>query len=182
MLLADSLPTIKILVIGISGAGKSSLLKRYCDHEFDPDSATATIGVDIKTRALMVRGKPYRLNVFDTAGQERLRTLSTSFYRGAQGVILAYDISNRVSFQSLEKMFEEAEANTGPSAVLYLVGCKADRAEAEGGRAVRAEEGAELARAHGCVGFCELSAKTGENVRKPFVDLVDSVISSTLST
>lgn len=105
------------------------------------------------------------------AGQERFRTLSTSYYRGAHGVLLVYDVSSRTSFSSMEKWFEEAEVNTTPGVALYLVGAKTDKPN----RAVSAEEGAKLAEEHGAR-FCEASAKTGQNVRRPFVEIVDQVV------
>lgn len=74
-----------------------------------------------KTKKLAVHGKGYRLNIFDTAGQERYRTLSTSYYRGAHGVIVVYDISNRKSFLSLDRWIEEARSNASENAVIYLV-------------------------------------------------------------
>ncbi|PSS10610.1 hypothetical protein M430DRAFT_108370 [Amorphotheca resinae ATCC 22711] len=169
----ESLPALKILMIGPSGAGKSALLIRYCDDQFDSESSTATIGVDFKVKKLSVHGTAYRLNLLDTAGQERFRTLSNSYYRGAHGVILVYDISNRPSFQAMERWFEEAETNAMPGAILYLVGNKMDKASSS--RVVRYEEGEELARRHGC-GFCEVSAKTRDNVKKPFVDIVDQIV------
>ncbi|TVY85184.1 40S ribosomal protein S1 [Lachnellula suecica] len=167
----ESLPTLKILMIGPSGAGKSALLIRYCDDQFDSESSTATIGVDFKSKTLSVHGKPYRLNLLDTAGQERFRTLSNSYYRGAHGVILVYDISSRESFNAMERWFEEAENNAVPGAIMYLVGSKMDKA---GSRQVKTEDGIELAERHGC-GFCEVSSKTKEGVRKPFVEIVDAI-------
>ncbi|CAP73118.1 uncharacterized protein PODANS_2_5320 [Podospora anserina S mat+] len=161
----DTLPTLKVLLIGPSGAGKSALLTRYCDDEFDPETSAATIGIDFKIKVLNVRGKPYRLTLFDTAGQERFRTLSTSFYRGAHGVLLVYDISTRASFLSMEKWFNEAEANTVEGVALYLANA----------REVTTEEGQALAEAHGAK-FCEASAKTRENVRLAFVDIVDRIV------
>jgi small GTP-binding protein len=68
-----------------------------------------------------VHGKAYRLNLLDTAGQERFRTLSNSYYRGAHGVILVYDISSRASFLAMERWYDEAENNAMPGAVMYLV-------------------------------------------------------------
>lgn len=168
------MPVLKVLIIGPSGAGKSALLLRYADDQFDPESSTATIGIDFKSKALAVRGKGYRLNVFDTAGQERFRTLSTSYYRGAHGVILVYDISSRASFASMQKWIDEARANAAPDAVLYLVGSKLDKVS-QGGRVVSAEEGRAFAEAQGA-GFCEASAKTRENVRRPFVEVVDRIV------
>ncbi|KAA8572895.1 hypothetical protein EYC84_003455 [Monilinia fructicola] len=107
----ESIPTLKILLIGPSGAGKSALLIRYCDDQFDSESSTATIGVDFKLKTLSIHGKPYRLNLLDTAGQERFRTLSNSYYRGAHAVILVYDVTNRESFNSMGRWVEEAEGN-----------------------------------------------------------------------
>ncbi|ORY72040.1 P-loop containing nucleoside triphosphate hydrolase protein [Pseudomassariella vexata] len=170
----DSLPVLKVLIIGPSGAGKSALLLRYCDDQFDPESSTATIGIDFKSKKLAVRGKAYRLNVFDTAGQERFRTLSTSYYRGAHGVILVYDIASRKSFLSMERWIDEARANAAPDAALYLVGSKLDKVSS-GGRAISFDEGKAFAESHGA-GFCEVSSKTRENVRKPFVDVVDRIV------
>jgi Ras-related protein Rab-18 len=126
----------------------------------------------LQLKKLSVHGKAYRLNLLDTAGQERFRTLSNSYYRGAHGVILVYDISNRESFLAMERWFEEAESNAMPGAVMYLVGSKMDKASA---RTVKVEEGLELAAKHGCQ-FCEVSSKTRENVRKPFVEIVDAIV------
>ncbi|KAL2068361.1 hypothetical protein VTL71DRAFT_16459 [Oculimacula yallundae] len=169
----ESLPTLKILMIGPSGAGKSALLIRYCDDQFDNESSTATIGVDFKMKKLSVHNTPYRLNLLDTAGQERFRTLSNSYYRGAHGIILVYDISNRDSFLSMSRWFDEVENNAQPGAVTYLVGAKLDR---EGSRTVSREEGEALAEERGAVGWCEVSAKTRENVRKPFLDTVAAIV------
>lgn len=151
------------------------MLTRYCDDEFDPDSSAATIGIDFKFKTLIVRGEAYRLTLFDTAGQERFRTLSTSFYRGAHGVLLVYDISSKGSFQTMEKWFLEAETYTVEGAALFLVGAKLDKAEEN--REVTPEEGRALAEAHGAR-FCEASAKTRENVRSPFIDIVDEIVST----
>ncbi|OTB05777.1 hypothetical protein M426DRAFT_319458 [Hypoxylon sp. CI-4A] len=174
MVSEDSLPVLKVLIIGPSGAGKSALLLRYCEDQFDPESTTATIGIDFKMKKLAVRGKAYRLNIFDTAGQERFRTLSTSYYRGAHAVILVYDITNKKSFLSMEKWIDEARSNASPDAVLYLVGSKLDKVAA-GGRAVSFEEGKAFAESQGA-GFCEVSSKTRENIRKPFVEVVDQIV------
>ncbi|KAK3378185.1 P-loop containing nucleoside triphosphate hydrolase protein [Podospora didyma] len=171
----DSLPTLKVLLIGPSGAGKSALLTRYCDNEFDPESSTATIGIDFKIKRLAVHGKAYRLTLFDTAGQERFRTLSTSFYRGAHGVILVYDISSRASFLTMERWFDEAEAHTGPGVALFLVGAKLDKADHN--REVSSEEGQALADSHGAQ-FCEVSSKTRQHVRDPFHKIVEQILAS----
>ena len=127
----------------------------------------------IQTKKLNVRGTSYRLNLLDTAGQERFRTLSNSYYRGALGVILVYDISNRDSFLAMERWFEEAESNLIDGAKMCLVGSKSDKAATH--RTVTYEEGQALAARHGCP-FCEVSAKTRDNVKTPFLELVDSIV------
>ncbi len=122
-----------------------------------------------------MRGVPYRLNLLDTAGQERFRTLSNSYYRGAHAVILVYDISNRDSFLSMARWFDEVESNAIPGCVMWLVGAKMDM-ERAGKRKVSAEEGESLARERGCEGFCEVSRKTREGVRTPFLGVVEAVV------
>lgn len=121
-------PTIKLLLLGPSSSGKTALLLRYTDDLFDADSATATIGVDFRVKKLLVRNKPHRLLLFDTAGQERFRTLTSSYYRNAQGCILVYDVSNRESFLGMEHWFGEVDTYAGEGVVRYLVsggcGCK----------------------------------------------------------
>jgi Ras-related protein Rab-18 len=87
-------------------------------------------------------------------------------------VILVYDISNRASFQAMDRWFEEAESNAMQGAIMYLVGSKLDKTSS---RAVGYEEGEVLAARHGSK-FCEVSSKTRENVRKPFVEIVDQIV------
>ena len=102
------LTNLKILIIGESGVGKSSLLLRFTDDQFDPDQE-ATIGVDFKVKVIDNNGNKVKLAIWDTAGQERFRTLTPSYYRGAQGAILVYDISSRESFQKVEDWLNELE-------------------------------------------------------------------------
>ncbi|KAF8457170.1 P-loop containing nucleoside triphosphate hydrolase protein [Terfezia claveryi] len=169
---SDQDPTLKILLIGPSSGGKTSLLLRYVDDIFDTETATATIGVDFRTKKVSVRGKPYRLLLFDTAGQERFQPLTSSYYRNAQGVIIVYDTSNRDSFLSMEDWFRQAETYASPGVVKCLVGSKTDKAAS---RAVKYEEGKELAERYGAM-FVEVSSKTRENVRRPFVDVIDKIV------
>ncbi|KAF4739413.1 hypothetical protein FOZ63_031354, partial [Perkinsus olseni] len=96
----------KLLIIGDSGVGKSCLLLRFCDDEFN-EKQLATIGVDFKVKYLSLMGKRLKLAIWDTAGQERFRTLTSSYYRGAQGIVLVYDVASRESFENLEYWLEE---------------------------------------------------------------------------
>ena len=124
------LTNLKILIIGESGVGKSSLLLRFTDDQFDPDQE-ATIGVDFKVKVIDNNGNKVKLAIWDTAGQERFRTLTPSYYRGAQGAILVYDISSRESFQKVEDWLNELETySTNHDLIKMLVGNKCDK-EAE---------------------------------------------------
>jgi small GTP-binding protein len=90
----------KVLVVGESGVGKTCLLQRFADDDFKV-AYTATIGIDYKVRTLTVGNDVIKLQVWDTAGQERFRTLTAAYFRGANGIILVYDITQELSFDQL---------------------------------------------------------------------------------
>ncbi|XP_041365195.1 ras-related protein Rab-18A-like [Gigantopelta aegis] len=167
----ELLTTLKILIIGESGVGKSSLLLRFTDDTFDPEQA-ATIGVDFKVKTLTVDGNRTKLAIWDTAGQERFRTLTPSYYRGAQGVILVYDVCSKQSFSKLDAWLNELETfSTKHEMIKMLVGNKIDKDKRE----VSKEEGLKFARKHHTL-FIEASAKTKEGVQCAFEELVEKII------
>uniref|UniRef100_A0A1I8FUI2 small monomeric GTPase n=1 Tax=Macrostomum lignano TaxID=282301 RepID=A0A1I8FUI2_9PLAT len=168
----DTLTTLKILIIGESGVGKSSLLLRFVDDTFDVEQP-ATIGVDFKVKSLMtVDGNRTKLAIWDTAGQERFRTLTPGYYRNAQGVILVYDVTKKDTFSRLENWLSELTtfANRG-NLVKMLVGNKIDSAKRE----VSRDEGLKFARKHHML-FIEASAKTNEGVKTAFEELVEKIL------
>ncbi|XWS55896.1 hypothetical protein CRYUN_Cryun09bG0039300 [Craigia yunnanensis] len=159
--------SFKILLIGDSGVGKSSLLVSFISAS--AEDLAPTIGVDFKIKLLTVGGKRLKLTIWDTAGQERFRTLTSSYYRGAQGIILVYDVTRRETFTNLSDVWaKEVELySTNQGCVKMLVGNKVDR---DSERAVSREEGIVLAKELGCM-FLECSAKTRENVEQCFEEL-----------
>lgn len=159
--------SFKILLIGDSAVGKSSLLVSFISGSVEDPAPT--IGVDFKIKLLTVGGKRLKLTIWDTAGQERFRTLTSSYYRGAQGIILVYDVTRRETFTNLSEVWsKEVELySTNQDCMKMLVGNKVDR---ESERTVSTEEGLALAKEFGC-SFFECSAKTRENVDKCFEEL-----------
>jgi len=162
-----------LVLIGDSGVGKSCLLLRFADDKWT-DSYISTIGVDFKIRTVELDGKCIKLQIWDTAGQERFRTISSTYYRGAHGIIVVYDITNRESFDNVKRWLKEIDKYARENVNKLLVGNKSDLAEAGGLRQVPAEDGQKFAAELG-VPFLEASAKTGEYVDTAFL-LISSQI------
>ena len=120
-----SLATLKILIIGDSGVGKTNLLTRYCDDGFK-DSYVATIGIDFKIKPVYIDGTCIRLQIWDTAGQERFKNITNTFYKGAAGVIIAFSIVDPISFESVGNWIKQIHSNTNEDVAKILVGTKAD--------------------------------------------------------
>ncbi|KAL6507879.1 Ras-related protein RABC2a [Orobanche gracilis] len=186
--------SFKILLVGDSSVGKSSLLVNFISNVVEDLSPTIenlkrvlskyVIGVmqnpipycgsvqsvDFKIKFLTVGEKRLKLTIWDTAGQERFRTLTSSYYRGAHGIILVYDVTRRDTFTNLSDVWaKELELySTQEDCIKMLVGNKVDR---ESARVVSKEEGMTLAKELGCL-FLECSAKTRENVDQCFGKLV----------
>uniref|UniRef100_A0A0D9ZSW6 Uncharacterized protein n=1 Tax=Oryza glumipatula TaxID=40148 RepID=A0A0D9ZSW6_9ORYZ len=164
----------KLLLIGDSGVGKSSLLLRFTSDSFE--DLSPTIGVDFKVKMVNTGGKKLKLAIWDTAGQERFRTLTSSYYRGAQVQIdfSVYDVTRRETFTNLSDIWaKEIDLySTNQDCIKMLVGNKVDK---ESERAVTKKEGIEFAREYGCL-FLECSAKTKVNVEQCFEELVLKIL------
>ncbi|KAL5522020.1 hypothetical protein ACEPAF_1876 [Sanghuangporus sanghuang] len=171
---SDSSPVnVKLLLIGNSSVGKSSLLLRFSDEQWLPeDEASATIGVDFRVHKMEINGKKVKLSIWDTAGQERFRTITASYYRGAQGIILVYDVANRESFDALPRWYRELETYVSDSVVKILVGNKVDK---EFSRQVTTEEGKAFAERMRSL-FVEASAKTAVGVEEAFTEVVTRIL------
>ncbi|KAL6067976.1 Rab subfamily of small GTPases [Balamuthia mandrillaris] len=161
----------KLLLIGDSGVGKSSLLLRFTDDEFDEEHP-CTIGVDFKVKMLRLRDKLLNLTIWDTAGQEKFRSLTSSYYRGTQGIILVYDVTSRKSFEHLVDWLNEVEMYCNKEDVVkLLVANKTDKR----GREVTREEGTAFAKSRAMV-YIECSAKTKLGVQQAFEELVTKIL------
>ncbi|KAL0208216.1 hypothetical protein P9112_010803 [Eukaryota sp. TZLM1-RC] len=164
----------KIVIIGDSEVGKSSLLKRFCDADFD-EHESVTIGIDFRAKTINIDGKNVPLTIYDTAGQCRFRTLCASFYRSSDGILLVYDVTKRSSFVSLKGWLDEVERYLGEeSPHIMTVGNKIDK---ESQREVDTEQGKTFAREHNSL-FVETSAREGEGVDQAFEELVRKIFDS----
>ncbi|CAL9748122.1 unnamed protein product [Musa acuminata subsp. burmannicoides] len=145
------------------GVGKSCLLLQFTDKRFQPVH-DLTIGVEFGARMITLDSKPIKLQIWDTAGQESFRSITRSYYRGAAGALLVYDITRRETFNHLASWLEDARQHTNPNMTIMLIGNKCDLAHR---RAVSTEEGEQFAKEHGLI-FMEASAKTAQNVEEAF--------------
>lgn len=152
----------KILMTGDSGVGKSCLLLRFVDDTFT-ESYMSTIGVDFKIYTLTVDGKVCKLQIWDTAGQERFATITTSYYRGAHGIIMVYDVTDMASFASIKRWNDEVDKRANETVVKLIVGNKCDMKQRVVDRQTVEEYASSLN-----VSFLETSAKNDSNVKEAF--------------
>lgn len=160
----------KLLLIGDSGVGKSCLLLRFADDTYT-ESYISTIGVDFKIRTIELDGKTIKLQIWDTAGQERFRTITSSYYRGAHGIIVVYDVTDNESFNNVKQWLHEIDRYACENVNKLLVGNKSDLTTK---RVVSTEQGKEFAESLG-VEFLETSAKTSTNVEQAFLTMASQI-------
>ncbi|KAI5101668.1 ras-related protein Rab-3A, partial [Silurus meridionalis] len=187
----------KILIIGNSSVGKTSFLFRYADDSFTP-AFVSTVGIDFKVKTIYRNDKRIKLQIWvrsgdvvmpllmqydmreelapcsfnlDTAGQERYRTITTAYYRGAMGFILMYDITNEESFAAVQDWSTQIKTYSWDNAQVLLVGNKCDMDDE---RVVASERGRQLSEHLGFEYF-EASAKDNINVKQTFERLVDII-------
>jgi Ras-related protein Rab-2A len=149
------------------------LLLQFTDKRFQPVH-DLTIGVEFGARMITLSDEDntqVKLQIWDTAGQESFRSITRSYYRGAAGALLVYDITRRDTFQHLSRWLEEAKQHAHENMVILLIGNKSDL---EHRRAVSTQEGQEFADAHGLL-FLETSAKTAFNVEAAFLKTADEI-------
>jgi len=153
----------KVLLLGNSDVGKSSLILRYVDQVWS-DTFVPTIGVDFKVKTSELQNKKIKMQIWDTAGQERFRNVISSYFRGAHGILLIYDVTNRDSFKNLENWLIEIEKNASENVLKILIGNKNDLVDE---KEITTEEGEAFAKRNG-MQFIETSAKMNTNVTEAF--------------
>ncbi|XP_026160468.1 ras-related protein Rab-15-like [Mastacembelus armatus] len=161
----------RLLLLGDSGVGKTCMLRRFTDSEFD-SSHISTIGVDFKMKTLDIDGIKVRVQIWDTAGQERYQTITKQYYRRAQGIVFVYDVTNEPSFQHIGKWASDVDEYAPDKVQKILVGNKSDE---ELGRQVTKERGSKLAESYR-MEFFETSASTNSNISESFTRATELVL------
>jgi len=162
----------KLLIIGDSGVGKSSLLVRFADNHFSGNYIT-TIGVDFKIRTIELNGERVKLQIWDTAGQERFRTITSTYYRGTHGVIVVYDVTSGESFANVKRWLHEIDQNCDVVNRI-LVGNKNDDPDR---KVVLTDDAKRFADQMG-IRLFETSAKDNINVEEMFRAITELVLKS----
>jgi len=165
----------KIVLVGDSNVGKSSLLLRFTDNIFrQEEDSNSTTAVDTKSRLFpdLVKDKVVKVNLWDTAGQERFRTITQGFYRGSSGVLLVFDIMSQSSFEHLQDWMGDIKKYTTNSIPVVIVGNKSDLADT---RVVSREEAESYAASQNIL-YIETSAKDGKNVEQAFLSLINRIL------
>ena len=155
---------IKILTLGDTLVGKTSIILRFSDNTFN-ENQLATIGIDFKTKYIIAGDASVKVALWDTAGQEKFKNIAKQYYNGANGVLLIYDVCNRKSFERIEFWLNELKENNRIDELyIVLVGNKIDL---EDKRVISKEEGEKYA-SDNKITYCEVSAKTGVGIKRLF--------------
>ena len=170
--MADKLDYIyKILILGDARVGKTSILLRYIDNKFETDSLS-TLGVDVKYKYVTLNNKKIRMNIWDTAGQDRFKTIAKNYFKGANAVIFVFDVNHKNTIEKIKFWINSVKDNSSNDIIEVIVGNKID---IEGKREVTKEQMQSLGQDVNIETF-ETSAKTGEGINEVFNYLVTNLI------
>lgn len=177
---------LKFIIVGDSTVGKSNIMSRYTDKRYQSNH-DMTIGVEFATKIVSVANTNYKMQIWDTAGQETFKAITRSYYRGTIGCLLVYDITRRESFDSVTMWLSELRKFCDPKIVIALVGNKIDldvgnkidldvgnKIDLKSSRIVSYEEGNTFAEQNNLL-FFETSAKTSQNIEKCFTQIVQVI-------
>eukprot|EP01017_Pseudomicrothorax_dubius_P046204 TRINITY_DN8107_c0_g1_i2.p1 TRINITY_DN8107_c0_g1~~TRINITY_DN8107_c0_g1_i2.p1 ORF type:complete len:220 (+),score=58.43 TRINITY_DN8107_c0_g1_i2:74-733(+) len=163
----------KVILVGDSGVGKSSILNRFTKNTFNTDSK-ATIGVEFSTKSMQCFDKVIRAQIWDTAGQERFRAVTQTYYKGAFGALLVFDVSKPKTLEGLANWIKEMRTHGESDLVILLIGNKKDLRATDLAEQVRVEDAEEFAKKNGLM-YVETSAKENLDVEKAFDTLVKEI-------
>ena len=162
----------KILILGDSSVGKTCFLTRYADNTFQ-ELHMSTIGIDYKLKNIqMENGRTVKLQIWDTAGQDRFRSITKNYYKGANGIIVIYSVTDKKTFNNVKNWVNQIKSEVDERVTIILVANKIDDEE---NREVSKEEGEEIASKLG-LSFFECSAKSGVNINYTFNELVKTIV------
>jgi len=164
---------IKLIIVGDSGVGKSSLISVYCDQIYD-ENYISTIGIDFRKKIIKFNGYTINLQIWDTAGQEKFRAIVSSYYRNSQAVMLIFDLNNASSFHNLSKWLTLLDKQIGNNYELLLVGNKCENTKMH---QVTKESVENFCRQHK-LNYIEVSAKENISVGKAFMKIIQQVMNS----
>ena len=150
---------LKIIILGSSQVGKTSIINRYFNNQFN-GNMLSTIGIDFKTKYFKFDGQKVKFTYIDTAGQEKFRAISLNYLKGTNGAILVFDITKKETFELIKGWIKELNENNKSTIGKILFGNKSDLSN---NREVEIEDAENLAQDLGCI-YYEGSAKTGENI------------------
>ena len=163
---------LKILIIGDSFVGKTSLLLKYCDGQF-PETHMATIGVEFKDKTIKLNGREIKLQIWDTSGQERFRSITQNFYRNADGIIFVFDVTKTETFSHIKDWLLDAQVEDSDIKRI-LVGNKSDLVEDRVIDKAKMESFGETKK----MKFFETSAKNGSNVDLIFTEIASLILAN----
>ena len=160
----------KVVIVGDQFVGKTNIMSKYLKNQFHEDSKT-TVGVEFGSKEFNIENHAIKCQIWDTAGQERYRAITSAYYKGAKGSFVVYDITNKTSFESIDKWISDVRASADKKLTIVVIGNKCDLEEQ---RKVTKQEGENKA-AELEVAFLETSALSGENLDKAFELMVHEI-------
>ena len=167
----DEMEKLKILTLGNRDVGKSCFISRYTENKFQ-ETYLMTVGFDVKTKDIVLNNKNYKIAMYDTAGQERFKSMAYNVIKNSDGIILIFSITNQDSFDAIAEWMKNIRDAKPKEFPVVLLGNKIDL---EDQRVISKQEGEELAQKYE-LSFYETSNKTGENIEKSCLDLINKII------
>ena len=167
----DSDITIKLLLIGNAFVGKTLIVQKFIDNTFSK-STMSTIGVDLQSKIIDINGKKVKYLIWDTAGEDRMKTMTYSYYRGCHVILIVYDVTNQKSFENVTTWVECVDKFAKSNVLRILVGNKTDL---EDQRVISKEDGKKLADENG-LKFYEISAKAVTGLCEMFEDIAKEYV------